>query len=142
VSAPGRGNLKVVPGSHRSNWIDGPPRRDVRWPDPPGATEVCVRPGDALLFDRRLWHCRTVNHSAITRKAMFFGYTLRWIVSRDEPATQPPDASLSPVRRQLLDRLGEPAGDHSWGHDPHSTPLYDFLAEHGNLTADQPPLRP
>ncbi|MGH3299860.1 MAG: phytanoyl-CoA dioxygenase family protein, partial [Trebonia sp.] len=29
VSAPGRGNLKVVPGSHVVDRIDGPPRRDV-----------------------------------------------------------------------------------------------------------------
>lgn len=25
VSEPGRGNLKVIPGSHTRNWIDGPP---------------------------------------------------------------------------------------------------------------------
>ena len=46
VSAPGRGNLKVVPGSHVVNWIDGPPRRDVEWPDPEGAVEVTADPGD------------------------------------------------------------------------------------------------
>jgi len=40
VSEPGRGNLKVVPGSHVVNWIDGPPRRDIEWPDPAGAVEV------------------------------------------------------------------------------------------------------
>jgi ectoine hydroxylase len=34
VSEPGRGNLKVVPGSHLVNRIDGPPRRDIQWPDP------------------------------------------------------------------------------------------------------------
>lgn len=36
VSAPGRGNLKVVPGSHLVSRIDGPPRRDIEWPDPAG----------------------------------------------------------------------------------------------------------
>jgi hypothetical protein len=40
VSEPGRGNLKVVPGSHLVNRIDGPPRRDIEWPDPEGAAEV------------------------------------------------------------------------------------------------------
>jgi hypothetical protein len=30
VSEPGRGNLKVVPGGHVVNRIDGPPRRDPR----------------------------------------------------------------------------------------------------------------
>jgi ectoine hydroxylase-related dioxygenase (phytanoyl-CoA dioxygenase family) len=45
VSEPGRGNLQVVPGSHMVNWIDGPPRRDIGWPDPEGATEVTAEPG-------------------------------------------------------------------------------------------------
>jgi ectoine hydroxylase len=44
VSQPGRGNFKVWPGSHTRNRIDGPPRRDIEWPDPEGAIEVCVNP--------------------------------------------------------------------------------------------------
>src|SRR5262245_52304119 len=83
VSRPGRGNFKVVPGSHRTNGIDGPPRRDVRWPDPAGAIEVCANPGDVVFFDRRIWHARSDNHSDITRKAVFFGYTYRWVTRRD-----------------------------------------------------------
>jgi ectoine hydroxylase len=59
VSEPGRGNLKVVPGSHMVNWIDGPPRRDIQWPDPEGAIEVTAEPGDAVFFDRRIWHARS-----------------------------------------------------------------------------------
>lgn len=56
VSRPGCGNLKVVPGSHLTNWIDGPPRRDIPWPDPDGAIEITAEPGDAVSFDRRIWH--------------------------------------------------------------------------------------
>jgi ectoine hydroxylase-related dioxygenase (phytanoyl-CoA dioxygenase family) len=68
VSEPGRGNLKVVPGSRVVNWIDGPPRRDVESPDPDGAIEVTAGPGDALFFDRRIWHARSRNHSEHTRR--------------------------------------------------------------------------
>jgi ectoine hydroxylase-related dioxygenase (phytanoyl-CoA dioxygenase family) len=140
VSAPGRGNLKVVPGSHTWNRIDGPLRRDIEWPDPPGAVEVCARPGDAVFFDRRLWHARSANYSGITRKAIFFGYTLRWVAIRDESAGVLTVAGLSPVRRQLLGEViagpGESAGDHRWGHYPASTPLYQFLAEHGRLSQE------
>lgn len=89
VSAPGRGNLKVVPGSHVVNRIDGPPRRDIRWPDPEGATEVTAEPGDAVFFDRRIWQTRSRNYSQHTRKAVFFGYTYRWTAIRDK---------LAPVR--------------------------------------------
>jgi ectoine hydroxylase-related dioxygenase (phytanoyl-CoA dioxygenase family) len=149
VSETGRGNFKILPGSHKTNWIDGPPRRDVEWPDPEGAIEVCVNPGDAVFFDRRLWHCRTNNYSHFTRKAMFFGYTLRWIAIRDEIAgTDEPEwvQSLSPVRQQLLGHIGkgipgELEGDHSWGHYPKTTPLYNWLDERDMLIHEIPPLR-
>jgi ectoine hydroxylase len=149
VSEPGRGNFKILPGSHRTNWIDGPPRRDVEWPDPKGAIEVCVNPGDAVFFDRRLWHCRTNNYSDITRKAMFFGYTLRWIAIRDEIAgigNAEWVESLSPVRKQLLGWIGtgipgELDGDHHWGHYPKTTPLYNWLDARDMLVHDNPPLR-
>jgi len=149
VSETGRGNLKVVPGSHRQNWIDGPPRRDVEWPEPAGAIEVQVGPGDVVFFDRRIWHARSDNYSDITRKAMFFGYTMRWIAIRDE--LEPLHASeafgsLSPVRKQLLGGIGKGIpgqleGDHSWGHYPDTTPLYTFLKERDLLDPGNPPLR-
>lgn len=44
----------------------------------PGAIGVVVNPGDALPFDRRLWHMRSDNHSEITPVAAFFSYTYRW----------------------------------------------------------------
>jgi ectoine hydroxylase len=150
VSEQGRGNLKVVPGSHRQNRIDGPPRRDVEWPEPEGAIEVRVNPGDVVFFDRRLWHARSDNYSEITRKAMFFGYTLRWIAIRDEVGAlqaSPEFESLSPVRKQLLGGVsrgiaGQLEGDHGWGHYPETTPLHGYLKERGLLAAGNPPLRP
>jgi ectoine hydroxylase len=123
VSQPGRGNLKVVPGSHTVNRIDGPPRRDVPWPDPPGVVEVLAQPGDVVFFDRRVWHARSVNRSAFTRKVVFFGYTYRWVRARDEPPAA--DAALDPVQRQLLGLLPDADGDHAWGHDPAGVPLYE-----------------
>jgi len=145
VSEPGRGNLKVVPGSHVVNWIDGPPRRDVPWPDPDGAVELTAEPGDAVLFDRRIWHTRSRNHSRHTRKAVFFGYTYRWTAIRDELA--PIRAGdwlgrLTPVQQQLLGGTEDLGGDHAWGHDPATTPLYGWLKERGLLDPANPPLKP
>jgi ectoine hydroxylase-related dioxygenase (phytanoyl-CoA dioxygenase family) len=76
-----------VPGSHVVNWIDGPPRRDIPWPDPEGAIEVTAGPGDAVFFDRLIWHTRSRNYSQHTRKAVLFGYTYRWTAIRDELAS-------------------------------------------------------
>lgn len=145
VSEPGRGNFKVVPGSHMTNWIDGPPRRDVEWPDPEGAIEVTANPGDVVFFDRRLWHARSDNYSEYTRKAMFFGYTLRWIAIRDDIApvwSSDWADQLSPVQRQLLGGIKEADGDHSWGHYPSTTPLYGWLKERDLLDPANPPLKP
>lgn len=140
VSRPGRGNLRLVPGSHISNWIDGPPQRDLPWPDPPGAVEVTADAGDAVLFDRRVWHARSDNYSAVTRRAVFFGYTYRWVQIRDRLPLDRQE--FSPVQRQLLGLLDAADGDHAWGHEPGRVPLYELLREAGRLDPGVPALRP
>lgn len=149
VSRTGRGNFKVVPGSHVRNWIDGPPRRDIEWPEPEGAVEVCANPGDAVFFDRRIWHTRTNNYSDITRKGMFFAYSHRWSYGRDENDALRASAEyqdFNAIQRQLLGaRLAEPGqveGDHQWGHYPESTPLHGFLKANDLLDPAYPPLKP
>ncbi|WP_245673780.1 phytanoyl-CoA dioxygenase family protein [Actinoplanes rectilineatus] len=139
VSRTGRGNFQVVPGSHRTNWIAGPPRRDMEWPNPEGTIEVTADPGDAVFFDRRIWHARSNNYSAITRKGVFFAYTYRWVRSRETLAADP--ATLTPVQRQLVG-LADGDGDHAWGHTPSEVPLHQLLKEHGQLDPAKPPLRP
>jgi ectoine hydroxylase len=145
VSETGRGNFKVVPGSHLTNWISGPPRRDVEWPDPEGAIEVTANAGDVVVFDRRLWHARSDNYSDITRKAMFFGYTPRWIAIRDENDgiwSADWTDQINPVQRQLLGGIRPGDGDHHWGHYPEDTPLYGWLKERDLFDPANPPLKP
>jgi ectoine hydroxylase len=145
VSEPGRGNLKLVPGSHLVDWIDGPARRDIEWPDPEGAMEVTASPGDVVFFDRRIWHARSRNYSPHTRKAVFFGYTYRWTAIRDhnDPIWASGwSARLNPVQRQLLGGVEAGDGDHAWGHYPDRTPLYGWLNERGLLDPASPPLKP
>ena len=143
LTEAGRGNMLVIPGSHRTNWLPGPPRPDAPWPTPAGAREVTAAAGDALIFDRRLWHARSDNHSQLTRRVVFFGYSYRWVVARDDVAelsTQPWFGELSPVQQQLLGHGN--TGDHGWGLDPGTTPLYADLRARGLLDAAFPPLRP
>jgi ectoine hydroxylase len=124
VSEPGRGNMLILPGSHRQSRLPRPDRPEAGFDHPPGAVPVCVAPGAAVLFDRRLWHSRTDNRSNVTRKAFFLGYTYRWVRPRDDYPIDwraEPYASLSPVRRQLLG-WGEGPGSF-WGLDPDAVPL-------------------
>ncbi len=100
VSEPGRGNLRVIPGSHLLDTLQGP---EDGGDDPPGAVQVLAGPGAAVIFDRRVWHSRTDNRSAVTRKALFYAYTYRWIRPRDDLGISPERLErLTPVRRQLL----------------------------------------
>jgi ectoine hydroxylase len=145
VSETGRGNLMVIPGSHKVNWLPGPPKRDVPWPEPEGAIQVQVNPGDVVFFDRRIWHARSNNLSDITRKVAFIGYTYRWIAIRDEVAQLPQTdwwQGLTPVQQQLLGAFGDGDGDHQWGHYPEKTPLYGELRDRGLLDPKNPPLIP
>jgi hypothetical protein len=57
-------------------------------------------------------------------------------------AAQPWWPSLSPVQRQLLGGAGDGTGDHAWGHDEKSTPLYLELRDRGLLDPANPPLKP
>jgi len=100
VSEARRGNTLIIPGSHR--W-DVLPRPEDGLTNPEGVVPILARPGDALVFDRRLWHSRSANCSGITRKALFYAYTYRWIRPRDNMPIDPTWVDrLTPARRQLL----------------------------------------
>lgn len=108
VSEPGRGNFYIRPGSHYSDVplpeaeISRDPREKTTSGIPDDAIPVCVEPGTAVLFDRRLWHSRSPNTSQMTRKALFYGYGYRWIRQKDEMTVEHLYERCDPIRRQLL----------------------------------------
>jgi len=99
VSQPGRGNFWVVPGTHLSDTLSLPTDGNGQ---PEGAVPVIVKPGTAVLFDRRLWHAGTPNWSDVTRKVLFYGYGYRWIRTKDDMTVQDLWPSSDPIRKQLL----------------------------------------
>lgn len=98
-SETGRGNFYVIPGSHLWDKFEKP--KDGSLPE--SATPICCKPGDAVFFDRRLWHARSENDSTITRKGLFYGYSYRWLRSKDD-MTIPKKMfkQNDPIRQQLL----------------------------------------
>jgi ectoine hydroxylase len=115
VETVAHGALSVIPGSHHTQTL--PKDRE-----PADAVPLLIPAGSAVVFDRRLWHARSDNLSAQTRKALFYAYTFRWIRPRDELALDPARlAGLSPVRRQLLDGSGTVIGH--WLTADDDTPL-------------------
>ena len=100
ITGPERGCLWIIRGSHLRDVLERPADGSVR---PVGAEPLLVRAGTAVVFDRRLWHARGDNRSRVTRKALFYGYSYRWVRPRDELSLdEAAFFGLDPVRRQLL----------------------------------------
>ncbi|MFD0677171.1 MULTISPECIES: phytanoyl-CoA dioxygenase family protein [unclassified Paenibacillus] len=99
LSEPGRGNFWIVPNSHVQDKIQIP---DNGLGQPEGAIPVCVKPGTAVFFDRRLWHAASTNWSDITRKVLFYGYGYRWIRRKDDMTMDGLLEKSDPIRRQML----------------------------------------
>jgi len=130
ASRPGRGNMLVIPGSHRRNVLPRPERPELGFAEPAGHVPVLAAPGTACVFDRRIWHGRSANLSALTRKAVFTAYTYRWIRPRHEhtPALYP---GLDPVQRQLLGGAESQLG--YWFPSDVDAPLRAWMRERGLL---------
>ena len=99
TSEPDRGNFHVLPGSHLKNQLTLPTDKSEEHPD---ATPVLVSAGDAVMFDRRLWHSSGQNLSDITRRVLFLGYSYRWLKPRDNMTVDHYMDNADPIRRQLL----------------------------------------
>ena len=132
VSEPGRGNFMVLPGSHLQNTLPRPGRPELGFVEPEGAVPILAPLGTAVVFDRRLWHARGKNTSTLTRKALFVGYTYRWIRPSEDGMRNGIDLSgVSPLRRQLLGHATTDLG--YWLPTDEETPLRSWLDERGLL---------
>ena len=125
ISAPDRGNFWIIPGSHTSDTLQRP---EGGVGQPEGAIPVCVKPGTAVFFDRRLWHTASPNWSDITRKVLFYGYGYRWIRTKDDMTVQELWEQSDPIRRQMLG-WGVNCNGH-YSPTDEDVPLRVWLREH------------
>ena len=121
-----RGNFHVLPGSHLKNGIEMPADEDL---DPAGAVPVQVAAGDAVFFDRRIWHAAGHNFSPYARKVLFYGYSYRWLRPRDDMTVEHLMDRCDPVRRQLLG--ASPSGGHGYtSPTEEDVPLREWIRRH------------
>jgi ectoine hydroxylase len=99
AGATDKGNFHVVPGSHLDNRLRFPADKSIDHPD---SLPVQASAGAAVFFDRRLWHAAGNNGSNITRKAIFYGYSYRWLRPRDDMTVAHYLPDCGPIRQQLL----------------------------------------
>lgn len=132
ASEPDRGNTLVLPGSQLQDELDCP-ADGVSNPD--GAEPLCVKAGSAVIIDRRIWHSRSPNLWNQTRKVIWFGYSYRWLRTKDEMTVRHLYPELDPIRRQILgDGLSA-----NGTYDPvdGDVPLKTWLKEHSPAEAER-----
>ena len=122
----GRGNMHVIPGSHLWNRLDLPADGIS---NPEGAVPLLLKAGTAVFFDRRIWHAPSPNHSPVTRKALFYGYSYRWLRPRDDMTVAHLMERCDPIRRQLLG--ASPTGGYGYTSPTDAdVPLRTWIREH------------
>ncbi len=75
--------------------------------DPSSVLDLCLKAGDAFLFENRIFHTSAPNLSPRTSKVIILGYSYRWMGGRktNMQQVQPSQKILDqvdPIRQQLL----------------------------------------
>ena len=123
TSQLGRANMYVIPGSHLLRKL--PVDEDKK---PKGGLALRAKPGDAVFFDRRIWHSSSPNTSEMARKVLYYGYSYRWLRPRDNMTVDHIMARVDPIRQQLLGAA--PNGGHGYSSPkPEDVPLRAWLHE-------------
>lgn len=123
TSQLGRANLYVIPGSHVLNKLPVDEQNK-----PKGGIAVLAKPGDAVFFDRRIWHASSPNSSDVTRKVLFYGYSYRWLRPRDNMTVAHYMDRIDPIRQQLLGAA--PTGGNGYSSPkPEDVPLRAWINE-------------
>ncbi len=121
----GNGNFYVVPGSHLHNSLDW---RKNGVEEPVGAAPTQPRAGDAVIFDRRLWHAASPNFLDTPRKVLFYGYSYRWLRPKCDMNVAHLLDEVDPIRRQLLGWATSANG--RYDPQPEDVPLRAWIEEH------------
>jgi hypothetical protein len=117
MTEPGRGNLCVIPGSHKTPCEPDP--QDLQKTDLfPGAVQICAPPGSAILFHNALWH----SHGPWTRDdgariMLYYAYEHPWMMASAEHwgYSRAFYNSLSPERRKLFHGFVFDPPEYRWG---------------------------
>lgn len=105
MSKPDRGNTKIIPGSH--NRVYQPDTDNVR-EKLLDEIQICGNPGDVFIFPQNLWHSGAPNHSNLTRRQLFLGYSPIWMRPIDyKVPTERLLKDASPIRKQLLGSISD-----------------------------------
>ena len=125
LPAPDMGNFCVLPGSHRAGFpvipnglehalrltsFDRYQELDDICEGLPGARQITVQAGDAVVFHNSLFHAVSRNSSSVSRKNLYYVYGPWWARLSDRMTVSPEAVAMcSPVQRQLIGATLEPS---------------------------------
>src|SRR5712692_6766515 len=113
----GRGNLCVIPGSHKA--AHPPDAEDLqRRALFPGALEIRAPAGSAILFHNALWHSHGPwAHADGARIMLYYAYEHPWMIASQEHWGYPREFynRLSPERRRLFHGFLFDPPEQRWG---------------------------
>jgi ectoine hydroxylase len=117
MTETGRGNLCLIPGSHKAR-LDPDPQDRKRTDLFPGALQICAPAGSAILFHNALWH----SHGPWTRRdgariMLYYAYEHPWMIASQEHWGYPKEfyQRLSPERRRLFHGFLFDPPEQRWG---------------------------
>jgi ectoine hydroxylase-related dioxygenase (phytanoyl-CoA dioxygenase family) len=96
----GMGNLVVLPGSHRRQYMAG---YDTHEPQPEEHV-VCLERGAMTLLHCGVWHRVEPNDTATVRKNLFLAYSPSWVCPEDRYQNDPTWLSTLTRERRILMR--------------------------------------
>lgn len=102
------GPFWVVPGSHKR--IKRPVYADT---SVPGELPILANEGSAIAFDARLWHRGGGNFSNSLRRALFFDYSLSWVVRKNKVEGGIVQQAINEHDSEMMQLLGIEANDYS-----------------------------
>ena len=124
---PDMGNFCVIPGSHRLGFpkipagldhalrltsFAGYQELDDICEGCPGAVQITLKRGDAVVFHNALFHAVSRNTSDVYRRNLYYVYGPWWARLSDRNEVSPEAAEMcSPVQKQLIGATLEPSAD-------------------------------
>lgn len=115
---PGRGNMELIPGSHRSQ-VPLPNEVRAANEDVSIGHVICAAAGSVLVFHNGVWH-RTFHHDGDEdRYTAHYVYSPPWVRSADRFANSTDFLErTTPMRRALMAEFARPDAPYGANYDP------------------------
>lgn len=117
-TVPGRGNMELIPGSHRSQ-VALPEEMRQPGEDVPIGHVLCASAGSVLVFHNGVWHRTYAHDGDRDRYTAHYIYSPPWVKNADRLQNSPEFLErTTPMRRALMGEFTRPDAPFGVSYDP------------------------